>query len=183
MQNAELTTHYSLLTKMDDLEELFKHIRERDAARKLNRKPPYKKPDSVKELERLYFERKQLKNPTIKKEWLIKTKFRDNSSNGLTTCITEWLELHGYFGARVNTTGTYSHKLKKYIYSGSRRGMADITAVVNGKHVSIEIKFGKDRIRPEQIKVKEEIEAAGGIFIIVHTFDEFIEQITNILKQ
>jgi hypothetical protein len=55
--------------------------------------------------------------------------------------------------------------------------MADITAVIKGQHVSIEVKYGRDRIRPEQMKVKQEIEEAGGRYIIASSFDNFLEQI------
>jgi hypothetical protein len=55
--------------------------------------------------------------------------------------------------------------------------MADITAVVNGRHVSIEVKTGRDKPRPEQMNVKRQIEDAGGIYIFVRTFEDFLEQI------
>jgi hypothetical protein len=55
--------------------------------------------------------------------------------------------------------------------------MADITAVVNGRHVSIEVKAGGDKPRPEQMKVKRQIEHAGGMYIFVHSFDDFLGQI------
>ncbi len=138
----------------------------------------YIKPDSIKELERLHFECKQKKHPDV--PYLVKTKFRDDTANGLTKCITAWLQIHGHFAGRVNTTGTYNSKLGKYIHSGSKKGMADITAVIRGKHVSIEIKTGKDRMRPEQIKVKQEIEAAGGVYIVASSFDNFLHQITTL---
>ena len=143
-------------------------------------KAAYRKPESVKLLEQLHFERKRLKHPD--NPYPVKAKFRDDSANGLTKCITAWMELNGYFAARINTTGTYSQKLGKYIHSGSRKGMADVTAVVNGRHVSIEVKYGKDRLRPEQIKVRNEVEAAGGVYIVASTFDNFLEQIKSILE-
>ena len=139
------------------------------------RKPSYKKPSSIIELERLHFEQKKAKHPNM--PYPVKTKFRDDSANGLTKCVVAWLELHGHFAGRVNTTGIYNQKLGKYIHSGSRKGMADITAVINGLHVSIEVKHNKDRIRPEQMKVKHEIEQSGGVYIIVSTFDDFLQQI------
>jgi len=85
--------------------------------------------------------------------------------------------LNGHFAGRVNTTGVYNQKLGKYIHSGSRKGMADVTVVVNGRHVSIEVKAGKDRLRPEQLKVKQEVEMAGGVYFVVKSFDDFLEQI------
>jgi len=138
----------------------------------------YIKPESVKELERLHFERKKAKYPNM--PYPIKTTFRDDTANGLTRCIVSWLELHGHFAGRVNTTGTYSAKLGKYIHSGSRRGMADITSIIDGKHVSIEVKIGRDKLRLDQIKVKREIEASGGVYIVASSFDNFLEQIKNI---
>ena len=153
-----------------------------DFIHKIEKKQPkarYQKPDSVKELERLYFEMKKIKHPN--NPGVIKTSFRDDSANELTKTIIAWLKIHGYFGARVNTTGTYSVKLGKYIHSGARKGMADIQAIVNCKHVSIEVKTGRDRIRPDQLKVKSEVEAAGGVYIVVSLFDNFLTQINEIL--
>jgi len=141
-------------------------------------KPRYNKPESVKELECLNHKRKIEMYPNF--PYPVKTTFRDDSANGLTKCITRWLELNGYFAGRVNTTGTYNQKLGKFIHSCSRKGMADITAVINGKHVSIEVKYGKDRLRCEQMKVKHEIEQAGGIYIVASSFDNFLEQIKQI---
>ena len=143
-------------------------------------KAPYRKPESVKDLERLHFEWKQKKHPDL--PFQVQTKFRDDSANELTKCVTAWLTIRGYFAGRVNTTGTYSQKLGKYIHSGSKRGMADVTAVVNGRHVSIEVKYGKDRIRLEQSKVKAEIESAGGKYLVVSSFDDFLKQIASINK-
>jgi hypothetical protein len=82
-------------------------------------KPRYIKPASIKELERLHYAEKQAKHPDIKPSYLPKTAFRDDNANGLTKCIVAWLQLHGYFAGRVNTTGTYNHKLRKYIHSGA----------------------------------------------------------------
>ena len=147
---------------------------------KKQRKLPYRKPESIKGLERSYFERKQAKRPYL--PYHVKTTFRDDNANGLTKCIVAWLELNGHFAARVNVTGIYDSNLKRYRHSGSRRGMADVTAVVGGKHVSIEVKTGKDRMRPEQLKVKQEIEQASGLFIVVSSFDDFLKQMESIIK-
>jgi len=146
---------------------------------KKQRRPTYRKPDSIKELERLHFERKRAKYPDM--PYPVHTTFRDDTANGLTACIVAYLTLNGHFAARVNTTGTYSAKLGRYIHSGSRKGMADITAVINGKHVSIEVKHGRDRLREEQNRVKQEIERAGGVYIVATTFDDFIKQFNSFL--
>lgn len=138
----------------------------------------YIKPDSIKKLQQLHFAAKQKKYPN--NPYPVKTKFRDDTANGLTKCIGAWLSLHGHFAGRVNTQGNYNQKLGKWTKSGSKQGMADITAVINGRHVSIEIKIGKDKIRPNQEKCKSEIEAAGGVYIIASSFDNFLEQIRSL---
>jgi len=147
---------------------------------KKQRRPAYKKPDSIRELERLHFECKRAKYPN--NPYPVRTLFRDDSANGLTKCIVTWLELHGHFAGRINTTGIYDARFNKYRPSGARRGMADVTAVINGRHVSIEVKYGRDRISPDQLRVKNEVEAAGGVYIIASTFDNFLEQIKNIVN-
>jgi len=149
-----------------------------DTVKKKQPKARYAKPDSIKELEQLHFAVKKAENPNV--PYPVKTTFRDDTANELTRCIIAWLKINGHFGARVNSMGTYSQKLGKYIRSGSRKGMADITAVITGKHVSIEVKTGHDRMRPEQWKVKSEIEQAGGVYIVASSFDNFLEQINGI---
>src|SRR5215469_4841243 len=100
-----------------------------NTATKKQPKQRYIKPESIKELERLHFEVKRLKYPNM--PYPVKTSFRDDSANRLTKCIVLWLELHGHFAGRVNTTGTYNQKLGKYVHSGSRKGMADITSIID----------------------------------------------------
>jgi len=150
------------------------------ATQKRHPKQRYQKPQSLKQLESLCFKAKQAKypgNPAV-----IKPSYRDDSANGLTKCIVAWLRLNGHFAARINSTGLYDPRLGKYRPSGARKGMADITAVVNGKHISIEIKIGKDRLRPDQTKIKAEVEAAGGRYLVVQNFDDFLGQIRTIFQ-
>ena len=163
----------------EDVKNFFEYLRQ--PKQKPQRKPLYRKPETVRQLEAAVFAKeKAIKpdNPAI-----YKTSFRDDTANGLTACVVAWLKYHGYFAGRVNTTGTYSHKLGRYIHSGSRKGMADVTAVINGRHVSIEIKIGRDRLRPEQLKVKNEVEQAGGCYIVAASFDNFLEQANKIIAQ
>lgn len=143
--------------------------------RKQRKAKPYQKPDSIKEFEWgydiwYYLDRK------IPEGLQIKHKFDDKTANSLTKLIIEYLRMNGCFGARINTQGNYNAKIGKFVRSGSTNGMADINAVVKGKSISIEVKIGKDKIRESQLKVKREIEAAGGVYLIVRSFDDFLEQ-------
>lgn len=137
----------------------------------------YIKPDEVKKLEKDYKEY-HYKNRDI--PFRCDFKFRDDTANGLTKCICSWLKMNGYFSARVNTTGTYNPKLKRFVHSGATKGMADITAIINGKHLSIEVKAGKDRPREAQLLVQEQVTRAGGIYIFVRTFADFLKQVMEL---
>ena len=77
-------------------------------------------------------------------------KYSDSNANELTKSIVAFLTMRGHFAARINTQGTYSVALKRFIYSGSTKGMADVNAVVHGRSISIEVKFSKDSQRKEQ---------------------------------
>ena len=141
-------------------------------------KPGYKKPESIRELERLHFEAKQLRHPDT--PYLVRTKFRDDSANELTRAVVAHIQLHGGFAARINSTGINDAKLGRYRRSGARKGVSDIQAVIGGRSISIEVKIGRDRMRPDQIKVKAEVEQSGGVYIIASSFDDFLEKINKI---
>lgn len=102
-------------------------------------------------------------------------RFSDKTANDLTKAIVAWLNSHGAFGARVNTTGVFDAAAQRYRYSGATNGMADVTAIVQGKHVSLEIKHGNDKPRAAQLQVQTQVRAAGGIYEFVHTFEEFLK--------
>jgi hypothetical protein len=62
----------------------------------------------------------------------------------------------------------------KWIPGSMTRGSADISATIKGRSVKIEVKM-KDKQSPDQKRYQQQVEAAGGIYIIVHSMDEFIE--------
>lgn len=104
----------------------------------------------------------------------VRTRFRDDTANELAKAILAHLKYTGNFGARVNTTGVYDRRTGKYRQTNARKGMADISAVISGKPVQIEIKAGTDKPRADQLKVQEEYRAAGGLYEFVHNFREYI---------
>jgi hypothetical protein len=114
----------------------------------------------------------------------------DNSTNGLTKSVIKWIELNGYQAERINSTGRYIDNRKvvtnvvgqqaligsgKWIKSSGTVGTADISSVIKGRSVKIEIKFGKDSQSSKQKDYQAAIERAGGIYIIVRDFDGFLE--------
>jgi hypothetical protein len=104
-----------------------------------------------------------------------KTKFSDATSNGLTKAIIQWLTLNGSWATRVSSAGRYLPNLKKFIPSTTKAGTADIHAVIGGRHASIEVKIGRDRMSKAQEQMKKQIEGSGGLYFVARDFDSFIE--------
>lgn len=46
-------------------------------------------------------------------------------------------------------------------------GQADITGVVNGRRIEIELKVGKEKLRIEQVEFRDNIVRAGGLHLLV----------------
>lgn len=144
-------------------------------------KARYIKPDSVKQLENDLLEQKKLKYPG--QPYLCKKSLRDDTANGLTACIQCWCSVNLAHFQRVNTTGQYDYKLGRYRRSGSTKGVADIMIVHDGKVFNIEVKIGRDKQSKDQIKMQESIEQAGGIYMIIRNYDDFLEQIKKYQKK
>ena len=114
----------------------------------------------------------------------------ESSANALTKAVIKWIQLHSGQAERINTMGRMIDTRKvltnvvgqqsligsmKYIPTTGTKGSADISAVINGKAVKIEIKYGKDRQSEAQKIYEYEITKAGGIYLIVRTFDDFVK--------
>lgn len=124
-------------------------------------------------------------------------KYSDNSTNGLTNCVKDFINYSGYQAERINTTGRVLNNKKvitdvvgfkrqigtdKWIPGTGTKGSADISATIKGRSIKIEIKFDKDRQSEAQKDYEKAITNAGGIYIIVRNFDEFIEWYDEFLK-
>ena len=109
-----------------------------------------------------------------------KTTIKTSDANGLTKAIISFIDLSGGWATRISVEGRYIESLGKRIPSSVKKGTADIHAVYKGRHLSIEVKIGKDRQSDEQKEVQKSIEAAGGLYFIATTFEAFHQWITKI---
>lgn len=121
------------------------------------------------------------------------------TANNITSAIMNFLESEGHLPARINTEGQFepiSPKFWKWdsikdvvtflkslgLIVGSFRktnstlGVSDTLTCLRpiGKYLAIEVKFGKDRIRPTQAQFLQDVIKAGGLAYVVHTYEEFI---------
>ena len=129
-------------------------------------------------------------------------KYSDNSANGLTTCIKDFLNLSGHHAERINTMGRMIDNRKqvtdaigrkrtigsmKYIPTTGTKGSADIhseiNVMINGQKIPVavkwEVKIGKDR----QSKDQKEYESKVGNYFIVKSFDDFYEKYCEFINQ
>ena len=125
----------------------------------------------LKYLAHLELTDKRKRHPTV--PYLVKPKFSVKDANSLTKTVMRCLELHGCYVTRVQSQGQFNANTGKWQHGTTRRGTADIHAVINGQHVSLEIKWGKDRLSADQKKTAESVQAAGGLYVVVRDYDTF----------
>ena len=139
-------------------------------------KKAYQKPEAVKQLEADYMECKY-RGRSIPEEYRIKTKFRDETANGLVGCLDAWCKVNGAFFQRNNSQGQYDSRIGIWRRSGSTKGIADCQVVHGGKTYNFEIKIGRDRQSDVQKKVEASIKAAGGHYAVIRNYMEFLNEI------
>jgi hypothetical protein len=136
-------------------------------------RPPYKKPDSVRELERLANIEAREQHPNIHPKFLAPRLYRDDKAGPLTACVVKYIELMGGWASRVNSTGIYDKKLQRFRTSTQKKGIADVIATYRGLSLQVEIKIGRDQQSDDQRKVQQQVTEAGGMYFIAHNFTEF----------
>jgi len=137
-------------------------------------KTKYQKSAAVRTLEDLAYKAKLDRFPDF--PYPIKTLYRDDTSNGLTACIIEFLTLKCHQAERINSTGRQVIKNGdwKWINGSSTKGTADISSTIAGKSVKIEVKIGNDRQSEYQKRYQQSIERAGGLYYIARNFNDFL---------
>ena len=109
------------------------------------------------------------------KDAAVKGRRKGSPTNELTKHIKESFQKIGGDAFRINTQGTYSQKLGKYIKSGSDNGVSDLIAVYEGKFIAIEVKSEatKDKIRPDQEKFRNRVTGSKGVYFIARSKKKF----------
>lgn len=135
-------------------------------------------------------------HPAVPEFALARTKWSDKNANELTKSIIKFIKYNGYQAERINTMGVYRPAKKvidvvgrsrtlgqgKWTKGTGTRGSSDISATIRGRAVKIEVKYGKDRQSEYQKAYQEDIERAGGVYIIAKTLPEFVEWYDNFIK-
>lgn len=133
---------------------------------------------------------KQVQHPAFPSQYIPKPKFSDKTANGLTKCIVSFIRLQDGQAERISVEGRVLDGRKtfqdvvgfqrtigtvKRIKSSAQTGSADVSAIINGRSVKIEVKVGKDRQSPAQKQYQRQVEAAGGIYLLISSFQQFYD--------
>ena len=162
------------------------------------KKAPYRKPEAVKQLESMADAEQQRKHPNTPAKYLAPCKYRDDTANGLTKCIIDYIRLNGGQAERINTTGIPQDTRQQvtdilgrtrtigsvtWRTGGGTRGSADISATIQGRSVKIEVKIGKDRQSEAQRQYQAAIEAAGGLYYVAKDFTTFAQWYAQLFEK
>ena len=144
-------------------------------------KTTYTKSAAVKELERMCDEYRKQRNPEAKKKY-----YSDRTAPELEKCIINYTILKGHFAEKVQSMGRTIFKGEPiYVRNSNTTGQADLSLIINGKAVKVEVKckWTGDRYQSEaQKRYQKNVERAGGIYIIIRDFAQFKSWIDNFLK-
>lgn len=162
---------------------------------KVLKKPNYRKSLAVKLLEELSTNEARLKYPTV--PYLAPRTYRDDTANGLTNCIIQFIRLNFGQAERISTTGrridqryTFEDVTGKsrtiggshWIPGTGCNGSADISATIAGRSVKIEVKIGRDFQSEAQKQYQQAVEKAGGLYVIAKDFAGFYEWYNQTFK-
>ena len=139
-------------------------------------------------LKRAYYEWHRKKYPSIPDHARPEPSYKDDTANDLTDRIVDYVKYTGGFAEIIIRMGRKIIKDGKEIWiSGrGRNGTADISVILpGGMSARVEVKFGRDRISPDQSIYRDAVTAVGAFHMFAHSFDEFVgwyEEILNLMK-
>ena len=138
-------------------------------------------PKNLKELSELATKLKMEKHPDFPPHALVKKRFKDTTANDLTkTIIWDMYHVREGVAYRINNGAVYDKKRGVYRAGVQKKGVPDIIGIINGRFIGIEVKIGKDRQSADQKLVEKEINAAGGVYFIAKSYDDYLSKINEV---
>lgn len=108
-----------------------------------------------------------------------------SQTNKTTTQILDDLLARGVLAWRHNTLPI--PMVREGVFVGYRPsakiGLPDILGIIppHGIFLGIEIKTGRDKLRPEQIAFHDQARRLGAIILVISTFEDYQQQIEKII--
>jgi hypothetical protein len=94
----------------------------------------------------------------------------------------QYLDLKGVFCWRQNNTPVPTPDGHFRRFTG-KRGVPDIIAVIRGFFVGIEVKQPTGKQSEFQLQFEQELLAAGGIYLLVHSVDELAKDLQEVEQE
>ena len=143
-------------------------------------KPKAKRIKNLKALQALHYRNWRRDYPNMP-DYSYPTKaFSQKNANEVTKTICHYINYRGGVANRINNGAVYDRKLGKYRKGGVTKGVPDIDATYQGKAIKIEVKFGRDTMSPDQLRLKSRYEKAGAHYFIARDFDRFYDWFVGI---
>lgn len=129
--------------------------------------------------------------------FLYQAKFKDTDEKSLEDCILYYAQLEGFQAERIKVKANRIDKRKTFVDSVGRTrtignvtwakssmqaGSADMSLTILGKSVKAEIKCGGDTQKKNQKIYQAQIEAAGGVYWIIRSFQDFYDKYQQFIK-
>jgi hypothetical protein len=139
-------------------------------------------PTNLKELRAFATELNKGKYSNVPEHAIPKAQpFKDSSANELTKSVLyDLIEVRGAAAYRINNVGIYDAKRGVYRKGGTVKGIPDIIAVLDGRFLGIEVKYGADRQSADQRVVELEIQGAGGVYFIAKTYEGYLDYMNKL---
>jgi len=153
--------------------------------------------NALVELKSLALLQSRNKFPSLPEYARVTPKYSDKTANGLTKCIIDYIRFKGGQAERISVTGRLVDRRKEFtdvigkkrligsvqwIKPSMQPGTADISAIIGGRSLKIEVKVGRDTQRAAQKVYQTQVEQAGGIYLLISSFNEFYEWYEGNLK-
>ena len=126
---------------------------------------------ALQKLDNLSYQSKLDQFPNMPMKAIPRTKYSDGSANDLTKSIIDFVRLKGFYATRIQSQGQKRGNVMTF--GTTQKGTADIHICLNSIHISCEIKYGKDKQSIFQKSVQQDIEKAGGIYLLIRDFEQF----------
>lgn len=92
--------------------------------------------------------------------------------------VLDYLSLRHIFNYRNNSGAMVSeYKGKKRFMRFGATGSPDIVMVMDGIYIGVEVKGTNGKQSDGQKVFQEELEKAGGMYLLVHSMEEFLDKI------
>lgn len=99
---------------------------------------------------------------------------RTNIGSELVSALCDYLALRRHFFYRSNNVPVFDRARGAYraLPKYTMKGIPDITVVKDGRYIGIEAKAGSGRLSADQIQFKNDVERAGGTYLLARSIDD-----------